>query len=662
MKFLNYHHTQKSLIGKCVLFAFLFLLILHISPALTAQSLSSKSRKAVKYYHEAERSFNLLDYPNAEFYLKKALKTDSSFTEAYMLLGDVYRDWEKPLGAAGIYKKMLIIAPDKYPEAYYFLGDIYFENGDYRDALRNSKKFLTYSPANSRRKENAERIINNCEFAIKAVENPVPFDPVNSGSNINSQNDEYVNSVTADDEVLYFTVCKNPENPKLKNEDFCFSEREKNYIGWMPSKYLGPPVNSQGNEGALTISPDGRYLFFAGCNREDGYGSCDIYISVKKGDKWGKPVNLGFEVNSSYWESQPSLSSDGRTLYFVSNRPGGKGKSDIWKTYLQNNGTWTKPENLGDSVNTEYSEMSPFIHPDQQTLYFSSDGFTGMGGMDIFISRKKNGGEWTRPVNLGYPVNTHKDEISIIVNAIGDKAYFSSNQLKGFGGYDIYSFTLDEKVKPFITTYIKGVIFDTFSHKPLQASFLLTDLNSGEEVVFSVSDKSTGEFLVCLPVNRDYALTVFCEGYLFYSDNFSLTGPAPDIRPYRKEIPMKPVKKGESIILRNIFFEIGEYELKKQSEIELKKLRDFLLSNPSVKIEISGHTDNVGGEKFNLELSEKRAKAVFDFLTKQEINNERLVYKGYGFSKPLSTNDTEEGRAKNRRTEIRVIEISGVND
>ncbi|MCK5838842.1 MAG: PD40 domain-containing protein, partial [Bacteroidales bacterium] len=501
-------------------------------------------------------------------------------------------------------------------------------------------------------------LLERCDFALFSINNPVSFNPVNLGDSINSVYDEYINALTLDDQQLYLTVkkAKHPDNDELyPDEDFYLSQAAG--TAWGRVSEVGYPVNTPGNEGALNISPDGRYLFFVACHREDGYGSCDIYISRRINDKWTMPKNLGPIINSSSWESQPGLSSDGRTLYFSSTREGGKGKSDIWESTFLQSGKWSPPENLGDTINTPGEEMSPFIHPDDNTLYFSSNGHIGMGGLDLFISRKDSSGHWAEPLNLGYPINTFADEINIIVASGAEKAYFSSDKLGGKGKNDIYSFLLDPKIKPSKVTYLKGIVYDQRSEKRLEAAFELINLENGHVVVESFSDPFTGEFLVCLPTKNDYALNVSCDNYLFYSENFTMTGENPVTDPYLINIPLNRIKEGEIVILKNIFFETDSYLLKEQSFVEIRKIESFLIDNPGIVIEIRGHTDNVGAEDHNAVLSLNRAKAVYDFLIERGISPDRLSYNGYGFSVPSDTNDTEEGRSINRRTEFRVLRI-----
>jgi len=641
------------------LFTLSLLLFTHIFfvPFGLAQELSTGSARAKKFFEQGSRYFTLMYYDNAEKALAKAIAADENFIEAYMLLGDVFKSNGKPLDALEVYQKVIRIDEQKYPEVYFFSGLLYFEVQNYPLSIRRLQKYLSIEPGQTKRTDDAQFYMSCAEFANHATQNLVPFSPINIGKEVNTPNDEYINAVRADGLTMFFTGRQSKAGNLPGGDDFYYSKRTNDTLLWQPSQKLGAPVNTSGDEGALTITPDGRYLLFAGCQWPDGFGSCDIYASKLLGSKPQKPVNMGSKINSAAWESQPSLSSDGRTLFFASARSGGNGNTDLWKSVLQEDGCWSEPQNLGAKINTSGSEMAPFIHLDGQTLYFSSDRHVGMGGIDLFVSRLDSTGNWSDPLNLGFPVNTPGDEINIVVNIGGDKGFISADQLGGFGGFDIFEFDLYDEIKPVPSTFMKGIIIDSVSKKPLEAYFRLIDLESKKEIVRSFSDEKTGEFLVCIPTNRQYALHVSKENYLFYSDNISLTGIKTDVEPYLINIELNLITRGKTIVLRNIFFDSEKFELKDQSLAELEKLVEFLNFNTQLKIEIQGHTDNVGSESFNYTLSENRAMAVFNYLIKNGIDANRLQYKGFGFSQPISENLTETGRALNRRTEIKILEV-----
>ncbi|MFW5887006.1 MAG: OmpA family protein, partial [Bacteroidota bacterium] len=357
---------------------------------------------------------------------------------------------------------------------------------------------------------------------------------------------------------------------------------------------------------------------------------------------------------------QPSISADGSTLYFASDRPGGKGGLDIWMSKVDELGLWSSPINLGDSINSPGNEQSPFIHFDGQTLYFSSDGLVGFGGHDLYYTKKNLLGEWKKPINLGYPINTYDDEIGLMIDAEGKTGYFSSTNVingKKQDNLDIYRFKLPQDIRPTPVSYMKGRVKDAEFKTSISARFELIDLMTGKTIHESYSDHKNGEFLVCIPANRNYALNVSKTGYLFYSENFSFEGIHSIEEPFLKDIELKKIKLGEIIVLRNVFFEHDSYVLKPESKSELNQLINFLNSNTRLKVKIGGHTDYHGTGEYNLTLSQNRAKAVKDYLVENGIEITRLTYKGYGETKPIATNDTPGGRALNRRTECKIIGI-----
>ncbi|MDO5760798.1 MAG: OmpA family protein, partial [Bacteroidota bacterium] len=522
---------------------------------------------------------------------------------------------------------------------------------------QKAKEYLSYYAQNQKktkyklRKQECEKEIRNIDFILHSLENPVPFSPINLGGNINDSLYQYLPTLTMDN-ILYFTERKD------NKEDFYFSEFEylgKNLFSVSKKQPLPPPLNTQSNEGAASISPDGRFLYFAKCNAEDGFGSCDIYVSERNGNAWSKPKNLGENVNSSAWDSQPSIASDGRTLFFVSNREGGFGQGDIYYSYLKKDGTWTKAKNLGAKVNTSGMEMTPFIHPSNTTLYFSSDGHTGMGGQDIFFSKIENG-KFSSPINLGYPINTEADETCFFVNSEGTLGFFASNSLeKNFGNMDIYAFELYSEIQPTKVITLKGKIIYDDMKKGNHALLEIKNLSTNRIVAATYSDKVTDNFLLALPIEEDYALSVTCEGYLFFSENFSLKNYNDTSFVKQENITLHSIKEGESIVLKNIFFATDSFELKEESTAELETILELMQKNPNIKIEISGHTDNVGKEDYNLTLSNNRAKSVKQWLVSKGVEETRIISRGYGTSKPIANNNTAEGREQNRRTEFKIL-------
>jgi outer membrane protein OmpA-like peptidoglycan-associated protein len=644
------YHSKYPTYSICVL-----LLLFWIS--VSSQEYSTKSKKAIRLYEDAQQKMQAKDYLGSINFLQLAAKEDVNFTEAWLLMADIYdinNDKEQVIECC---KNAVKSGVDKYPVVYYFLSSAQYSTGQYQAALDNISLFISRNQFTPSQKKQADKILRNCRFAVEALLHPVSFNPVDLGENVNTKYEEYWPSLSADEEMLVFTrqIPKDENNPKVfgnRQEDIYVSVRKDKK--WQKAEPIGRPLNTSDNEGAQFITSDGKRMYFTACNRIDGLGKCDIYMSEKTNTGWSEPFNLGEPVNSGYSEKQPSVSSDGKTLFFASNRPGSKGSFDLWTSTLDDKGKWSKPVNLGDSINTPDDEQSPFIHPDNQTLYFASNGLTGMGGYDLYYCRKKGMNIWSTPVNLGYPINTFSDEVGIVVNAKGDIAYFASdrNQDKG---RDIFEFELYASARPLLVSYLKGKVFDAENKTPLDAKFELIDLKTSKIMNQAVSNKYSGEFLVCIPTDNDYALNVSRKGYLFYSENFTLSGINDKSKPYNKDIPLQAIKEGKKVVLKNIFFETNSYELKPESKVELNKLLQFLNENAALKIEIGGHTDNVGNDGLNQKLSENRAKSVVNFLVAKGIVQNRIVSKGYGKTQPVADNGTEEGRALNRRTEFKII-------
>jgi tetratricopeptide (TPR) repeat protein len=607
---------------------------------------SSTDKTAIKYFALANQSIDDHAYDEAQTQLEQALQADPKFIEAHIELADIYRILRQYKPAIAHYRNAIILNPDFSRAVYLKLGDIEVSDAQYGQAQIHLQKYLTYPNIEDKDIMYAKKLLKDCEFSIEAIKHPVPFKPVNMGPEINTADDEYLPVATADESTLIFTRKIN------NNEDFYKSVRVDGK--WQTATYLSSNINTPDyNEGAQSISQDGKYLFFTGCNRPDGLGRCDIYVAQKKGDDWGKPFDLNPPVNTPGWESQPSISADGRTLYFVSNRKGGYGGYDIWRSTVTDKG-WTEPENLGPNINTAYDEQSPFIHADDSTLYFSSNGWPGMGGKDLFVSHLGKDGKWGKPINMGYPINSSGDENGLTVTANGDYAFFSSNNLNGYGGYDIYTFELPVALRPRMVTYVKGTVSDAITKQPLEAAVEIIDLTSNQPVYQDYSSATGGDFLAPLVTGKDYGLNISKDGYLFYSANFSLVGTGTK-SPFIITVLLSPIEIGNKVVLNNIFFDTNRFDIKPESMDELRKLINFLTLNPTVRIEISGHTDDVGNNQTNQVLSENRAKSVYQYLISNGINANRLLYKGYGETQPLVPNTSDDSRAKNRRTEFKII-------
>ncbi|MDP9078701.1 MAG: OmpA family protein [Bacteroidota bacterium] len=607
---------------------------------------STTDRAAIKYFALANTSLDDHLYDEAVENLQKAIQEDDKFVEAHAVLGDLLRQMRRYKESIDQYTRVIALNPEFSRGIYLKTGELEINNAQYARAQEHLQKYLTYPNIEDKDIYKAKKLINDCIFSIQAIAHPVPFKPINMGAEINTADDEYLPVATADEGMLIFTRKIN------NNEDFYKSMKVDNK--WQTATYLSNQINTpQYNEGAESISQDGKYLFFTGCNRPDGLGRCDIYIAQKKGDDWGKPFDLSPPVNTTGWESQPSISADGKTLYFVSNRKGGYGGYDIWKSTLSEKG-WGDPENLGPNINTIYDEQSPFIHPDDSTLYFCSNGWPGLGGKDLFVSRLSKEGKWQKPENLGYPINSNGDENGLSLTANGTYAFFSSNNLNGYGGFDIYTFELPPNLRPHQVTYVKGTVNDAKTKVPLEAAVEIIDLLKNQAVFQDYSDAKQGDFLATLTAGKNYGLNISKSGYLFYSANFSLIGHEPK-NPFNISVLLEPIEIGNKVILNNIFFDTNKFDLKPESVAELDQLVSFLTVNPTLHIEISGHTDNVGNDQLNQTLSENRAKSVYLYLINNKIAASRLVFKGYGKTQPIAPNTTEDDRKKNRRTEFKII-------
>lgn len=619
----------------------------------TVQHLSAQSsaiKKAQTSFEKGQENLRSGNYEASVSNLQEAVKADPKFQFAYIQLGDINRKIKAYDAAKTAYLSALELGDVADPRIFYGLAEAEINTGNYEQALQHITFFLKeYKGSDKDFISKANKYLKDCQFSMVAIKTPEKYDPINLGDKINSKYRDYFPSITADGEKLIFS--RNIEG----NEDFYISKKVNST--WSEPVPLSDKINTkQYNEGAQSISPDGLYLFFTGCNRPDGLGRCDIYVSHKEGNSWGDPYNLGAPVNSQYWESQPAISPDGNTLYFVSNRPGGLGGYDIWKSTLKKDGYWAEPENLGPDINTPYDEHTPFLHPDGKTLYFSSDGWPGLGNKDIFLSRMDDSGKWGKPENMGYPINTFNEETGLIVTPDGNEGLFSSNFKGGYGDMDIYIFKMPENKKPLPITYVKGIVKDQETGAFLEAKVQVVNLKNKHVEYNDFTSKENGDFLTVIPIGGNYSFNVSADGYLFYSENYELNNSYIN-KPFLLEIALQKIKAGTNVVLKNIFFNTNEYQLLPQSFTELNTLMDLLKNNPTIHIEIQGHTDNIGNDDSNIKLSLQRAKAVYDYLITNNIEIDRLTYKGYGKTKPIAANDTDEHRKLNRRTSFIVVKL-----
>lgn len=616
-------------------------------------SYAQQGRRSQRLFEEAKQFYVHRNFQAAIEAGNAILVREPGFVDAHLLLADIYFDLKNPSQEAFHLEKALDYSSE--PLIMRRLGDAYFSTGNYNESLKLYQRYAENESVNAKSKAEVVRKIENSRFAIDAVNHPVDFDPRRLPSTINTEADEYWPSLSIDRRHLVFTRLIRAKGAQPQ-EDFYSSEYGPD--GWQYARAVAE-INTNENEGAQALSADGKILFFTACNRPGGAGSCDIYYSVRNGDKWSTPVNAGSPINSSWWEAQPSFSSDGRYLYFTSNRPGGKGGRDIWRARCLGFGSngrlqWMPPENLGDSINTPGHETSPFIHAGNRDFYFSSDYHTGMGGYDIFVSIITDDSLFSAPRNLGYPINTMNDEQGLHISADGLTAFFSSAR-DSISGLDIYSFELDESIRPQPATYVMAVVTDEETGIPVEANVDLLNLSHPGIPARHETTGRNGELLVSIPAGAHYSFSVSKDGYLFYSNTFDLQEPRTFYNPYLLDIALTPVKEGAEMNLYNIYFETDSFRILPESEPELNKLADFLRNNMRIRVEVQGHTDDTGTSKGNLELSQKRAASVVGYLVSKGIGKGRLEWEGYGESRPVAPNDTDEGRRLNRRTTIKIL-------
>ncbi len=622
-----------------------------------SQAFAEASKKEIQQYEKAVILMNEGRYNEAMPIFKQLIHSNKDFVDASWSLSELYT---RMGNESMCIKTLQYIAKPKVPRYWNTmmrLARAYHESCNYQEAINTYKQIPQTETGYYKI---AQPKIQECEAAIKLMESPVPFVATNMGPNINTEFDDYWPSLTADEGLFSTTVKLNKREGesafgKGVHEDI-YVDKKAADGSWPKTQNAGNCINTIHNEGAQSFSLDGRYMFFVACDRQGASGGCDIYYSIRQGDGWSKAIVPGAPLNSKYWETNPSLSPTGDKLYFASNRPGGVGKSDIWvvDVAIGNDGllTFSNPQNLGPKINTKEDELSPFIHADNQTLFYSSKGRGGLGNYDVFVTYKDGKGGWTDPKNIGYPLNTCKDEIGFVVNAYGDKAYFSSNGQETKGrGRDIYELKLQagnfRPVKHM--KYAKGKIIDAETKQPVMAQIDVYSIKSNEKVFKSVSDSKTGEFISCVPEGEDAGVNVDRKGYLFYSEYFD---EKQKVKFPEKGVTMEKIAVGKKITLKNIFFDFDKYTLRPASHHELDRLVKFLKDNPQVHIRLEGHTDGKGNHDYNVTLSENRAKVAYDYLVARRIAKERLAYKGFGPDKPIATNSTPEGRAQNRRTEV----------
>jgi outer membrane protein OmpA-like peptidoglycan-associated protein len=596
-------------------------------------------------------------YETALIHFLKANDFNPKSSELNLRIGLSYMNSSKKYEALQYFENAAVLNSTIEPKINFYLGAAHHINNNWEKAKAFYEAYRGQVSKDKDEVAKLDKLLLECSIGEKLMATPVNVKIENLGANVNTEFAEYSPHITADESQLFFTSRRKDSYGGLKDEMegkfyediyMCAKGADEKFL---PAKNLGAPLNSKEHDATSGLSPDGHTLFvFKG-----DIGNGDIFISSLTAKGWTAPSSLGKIVNTNDHESSASLSPDGNTLYFVSDRNGGLGARDIYYCkWDAKKKTWSDATNIGAPINSTYEEEGVWMHPDGKTLYFSSKGNGSMGGYDIFYSKNENG-SWSEPVNLGYPINTADDDVFIEISASGKTLYYASVKRDGMGEKDIYSASyLDASQSKTKVALYKGFVFDEITKAPVSATIELIDLEKNEPIGKFSTDATTGKFLVSLPAGKNYGAVIQADGYLFSSDNFNIPDTA-DYNEYNKDIFLKPVTVGSAIVLNNIFFETARWDLKNQSTNEMERLVGFLNANPKMKIEIAGHTDNVGNEDGNQKLSENRAKAVVDYLKNKGVDATRLEFKGYGETQPLSTNDTAEGRALNRRTEFKIL-------
>ncbi len=630
------------------------LILIAMTSTLAAYSQNSKAAR--KYTDKALEYFKTEDYETALTYFLKSDSLDGNDKDvSYLISLSFFRSDQKLKALPFLLKAKA--GGIKEPELEFYLGEAYHLSHKFDKAIEHLTLYRSTLRSSEKEKlREVDDLIQNCKNGIELVKTPVEVKIKNLGNVINSTFPDYMPALSADESMLIFTSRRDNSTGGLKMnnlyfEDIYISNKKDNK--WTSPEKLGNEINTPSHDACVGISPDGQQIFIYKVEEGKYYG--DLYVSNLSGKTWSKPKSLGSNINTPFWEPCATITSDQKVLFFVSNKKGGIGGTDIYMSKRQPNGEFGPATILSTDINTSKDEFSPFIHPDGKTLYFSSKGHNSMGGYDIFSCtiNTETGQVISKPVNLGYPINTADDEVYFSWSADNRRAYFSSERAGGVGEKDLY--VLERPKAEASLVMLKGTINGCENKRPVAASIIVTDIATGKEIGKYSSNSSTGKYIVILPAGKNYGITVEAPGYVFYSKNIDI----PFLDHYKEiddEICMEGLKKGTVFVLRNVFFDVDKATLRKESEAELERVHEILTSNPSIKMLISGHTDSDGNDDYNLKLSENRAHAVKDYLITKGVSAERLSYKGYGETKPVAPNDSPDNKQLNRRTEIEIVE------
>lgn len=629
-------------------------------------------RSATKQIQKAIRAMNQRDYPNASVYIGAALRQNDEDQHALYLKGELSIRTKKFHLAEAHWKKLVKRCPSYKPDLLYAVGALCMVAGRNDEAESYFKQWLLRDDRETAFDNEVKGMLEEINLKETFLANPVPYDP-KPARNINTRWDEYLGALTPDGSQFYFTrrskkrdKYEGPAAPLRTIEEFSLANTlnsAHHSFLFEEGTALSSPFNTKYNEGGPTITADNRLMVFTICERDEntGHQNCDLYFTTYSYGAWNgiRPfpnVNL-----PESWESQPSISPNGDVLYFTSNRKGGFGGLDIYRSERQDDGSWSSPKNLGPTINTSKNEKSPFIHPDSESMYFASDGHPGMGGYDLFKSSLESF-TWGKPKNLGYPINSENNEIGLMVTLDGRQAYFASNKLNKANGWDIYFFDLHEAVQPEEVVLVNGTLTKDIFASDDEPKIVLKNSSTGESTRLTV-DEETGGFSAVVKKEdaKNMVIKLDAKRAAFSAAPLRLTladsGPPSNVSRIQIELVQSDLAEGETYPIPNILFETNSDYLDDLSEMLISEFAEFLAYNNHLKVQIQGHTDNVGDAKANLDLSTRRAKRVTNTLYGMGIQASRLSYKGYGETRPVASNENELGRAKNRRTVFVVTKL-----
>ncbi len=649
------------------------------------------------YFEGRSNKFMVPQYIDAIEPYEKAYEFNPNSADLNLKLGICYMNSFHKYHSLDFFKKAYKLKNTVDPMIHFYLGSAYHIQYKFDKAIQEYE----YYRKTLNQKTHAEEIfgvqknIKQCKTGKKMYNDPVRVWIDNLGENVNSSHGDYAPVITTDQSRIFFTSRREGSTGEKMDdqtgdyfEDVYYCDYKDGK--WQPAVNMGKEINSSNHDASAGLSPDGKKLIiYLG---HEGMG--DLFVTQQKDGHWSKLKSIGKNINTKYWEPSASISHDGKTLYYVSNKPGGHGELDIYKSaWNEEKERWEEGVNLGPTVNTKYNDRSVFIHPDGKTMYFSSQGHDGMGGYDIFYSVLGEDGNWSKPKNIGYPISTPDDDVNFVMSANGREGYFVSFHEDGLGEKDIYKVTfLGPEKEPLLNNednllasvaspvkekvvvpkvevqrsdvaVLKGVVRDEKTKKTLASVIEIIDNETNQVVSTLNTDAADGKYLVTLPSGKNYGMAVKSADYLFHSENFLLPA-ASGYREYKKDIDLKKVEVGAKIVLRNIFYDLNKATLRPESKTELERLIKLMNDNPTLKIELSGHTDSRGDAGYNKTLSQKRAKSVVDYLVDHGISGDRLKSAGYGETQliisdadiyKLPKSQREEAHQQNRRTEFEIL-------